>query len=131
MTKADVPKSFPWAMKMTPEVAPLGSFSLVAETVVAGTLVAGTLVALSQFSSNTFLTYAQGDTSVTDGRNYVPLLVPQRRRITARLRAEVVEHYMSGMSSRRVATTLGLGRTTVLEILKAAGVDTRPQGRKY
>ena len=36
-----------------------------------------------------------------------------------------------GMRSQRVATTLGLGRTTVLEILKSAGVDIRPQGPKY
>ena len=57
--------------------------------------------------------------------------VPQRRRITARLHADVIEHYNRGMSSRRVAATLGLGRTTVLEILKDAGVTVRPRGRKY
>lgn len=116
MSNANVPKLFPSGMKMTPEVAPLGSLSL---------------VALSQFCSNTLLTDVQDDTSVTDGRNYVPSPARQRRRITARLRAEVVEHYMAGMSCRRVAATLGLGRTTVLEILKAAGVPVRPQGRKY
>jgi hypothetical protein len=88
-------------------------------------------VALSQFCSNTLLTDLQGDTPVTDRRNYVSSPVQQRRRITARLRAEVMEHYMAGMSSRRVAATVGLGRTTVLGILKAAGVDIRPQGRKY
>jgi len=43
----------------------------------------------------------------------------------------MVEHYMNGMTSRRVAVALGLGRTTVLEVLKAAGVEVRPQGRKY
>ena len=58
-------------------------------------------------------------------------LVPQRRRITHTLRAEVVEHYAAGMSCRRVAAALGLGRTTVLQILKAAGIEVRPQGRKY
>jgi hypothetical protein len=89
------------------------------------------LVALSQFSSNTLLTYEQGDASVIEGRNLVLSRVPQRRRVTARLRVEVVEHYAAGMSSRRVAATLGLGRTTVLEILKAAGMDIRPQGRKF
>ena len=57
--------------------------------------------------------------------------VPQRRRITARLRAQVIEHYNRGMSSRRVAATLGLGRTTVMEILKVAGVEVRPHGRRY
>jgi transposase len=57
--------------------------------------------------------------------------VAQRRRITHSLRARVVEHYARGMTSRQVASTLGLGRTTVLEILKAADVAVRPQGRKY
>jgi DNA-binding transcriptional regulator LsrR (DeoR family) len=57
--------------------------------------------------------------------------VPQRRRITARLRTDVIEHYERGMSSRRVAASLGLGRTTVLEILKAADVRIRPQGSQY
>ncbi len=55
----------------------------------------------------------------------------RRRRITASLRADVVEHYMNEMTSRQVAVALGLGRTTVLEVLKAAGVEVRPQGRKY
>ena len=57
--------------------------------------------------------------------------ITQRRRITHTLRAEVVEHYAAGMSCRRVAAALGLGRTTVLQILKAAGIEVRPQGRKY
>jgi hypothetical protein len=35
------------------------------------------------------------------------------------------------MSCRRIAGILGLGRTTVLEILKVAGVEIRPRGRKY
>ena len=88
-------------------------------------------VALSQFCSNTLFTDVQDGVSVTDGRMGVLSPVPQRRRITARLRAEVVEHYTAGMSCRRVAAKLGLGRTTVLEILKAAGVALRAQGRKY
>jgi DNA-binding transcriptional regulator LsrR (DeoR family) len=57
--------------------------------------------------------------------------VRQRQRITASLRANVVEHYTQGMPSRQVASTLGLGRTTVLKVLKDAGVAIRPQGRKY
>src|ERR1700757_1847064 len=103
-------------MKMTPEVAPLGSFAL---------------VALSQFSSNTLLTDAQDDADVTDGHWRVRAPVPQRRRTTARLRTDVSGHYQSGMSSRRVANALGLGRTTVLEILKAADVKVWPRGRRY
>ena len=54
-----------------------------------------------------------------------------RRRITAGLRAAVVAAYESGQPSRQVAEELELGRTTVLKILKAAGVTIRPQGRKY
>jgi transposase-like protein len=68
---------------------------------------------------------------VAEGRDLVRSPVPQRRRITARLRAEVVEHYRGGMTSRRVAATLGLGRTTVLGILRDAGVELRPRGRRY
>jgi DNA invertase Pin-like site-specific DNA recombinase len=89
------------------------------------------LVALSQFCSNTLFTGVQDDVSVANGRPRVLSPIPQRRRITNRLRAEVIEHYERGMSSRRVAATLGLGRTTVLEILKAAGISLRPRGRKY
>lgn len=55
----------------------------------------------------------------------------QRQRITERLRAEVIEAYGFGQTSREVAETFAIGRTTVLKILKAAGVTVRPQGRKY
>jgi hypothetical protein len=78
------------------------------------------LVALERVWLNTLVTDVQLDAFVTDGPTRILSSVPQRRRITARLRAEVVEHYNRGMSSRRVAATLGLGRTTVLMILKAA-----------
>jgi transposase len=47
------------------------------------------------------------------------------------MRADVIEAYESGKTSRQVAARFGLGRTTVLTILKAAGVTVRPQGRKY
>jgi DNA invertase Pin-like site-specific DNA recombinase len=61
----------------------------------------------------------------------MPSPVPQRRRITARLRAEVVEAYESGKTSRQIAEELALGRTTVLKILNNAGMTVRPQGRNY
>ena len=89
------------------------------------------LVALSQFWSNKTLPERQNETSVTGVTQVLLSLVPQRRRITHTLRAEVVAHYAAGMSCRRVAAALGLGRTTVLQILKAAGIEVRPQGRKY
>lgn len=68
---------------------------------------------------------------MTEERRHVPPPVSRRRRITARLRADVVKYYEQGMTSRQVAETLALGRTTVLGILKDAGVTIRPQGRKY
>lgn len=67
---------------------------------------------------------------MTDVMFGIPSPARQRRRITQALRAEVVEHYVAGMSCRRIAGILGLGRTTVLEILKVAGVEIRPRGRK-
>lgn len=55
----------------------------------------------------------------------------QRQRVIDRLRAEVVEAYQSGQTSRQIAEELNLGRTTVLNILKTASVTVRPQGQKY
>jgi len=77
------------------------------------------------------LTPELDDAPVTERRNLLLSPSPQRRRITARLRVEVTEQYKRGMSSREVALKLGLGRTTVLDILKAAGVALRPRGRRY
>ncbi len=51
-----------------------------------------------------------------------------RRRITKRIKDEVVELYTGGKSSRSVAEQVGIGRTTVLQVLKARGVDLRPRG---
>ena len=94
-------------------------------------IAAGTIVALSQFWSNKRWPEGQSDTYVTGGDDGMSSPVRQRRRITHGLRVEVVEYYERGMSSRRVAATFGLGRTTVLEILNSAGVAMRPRGRKY
>ena len=89
------------------------------------------LVALGRFSPNTLLTYVQDDADVTDRPSRFASPPPKRRRITAQLRAAVVEAYESGQTSRQAAEELALGRTTVLKILKAAGVAVRPQGQKY
>jgi hypothetical protein len=70
-------------------------------------------------------------TDEVDGALEQVQVVPQRRRITDSLRGNVVEYYARGMTSRLVASTLGLGRTTVLNIMKAADVAIWPQGRKY
>lgn len=79
--------------------------------------------ALSRFSPN-MLTSVQDDACVTGGASRFVSPPRQRRRITAQLRAAVVEAYESG----QVARELALGRSTVLKILKAAGVTMRPQG---
>ncbi|WP_156765399.1 helix-turn-helix domain-containing protein [Mycobacterium sp. 1245852.3] len=89
------------------------------------------LVALSQFIPNTLLTDVQVDGFVKDGASRFVSPPRRRQRITAQLRAEVVAAYESGQTSRQVADEFALGRTTVLKILKAAGVTVRPQGRKY
>jgi hypothetical protein len=87
--------------------------------------------ALSRFSPNILLTPVQSDADLTDQ----PLLFAspprQRQRITNQLQAEVIEAYGFGQTSWEVAETFAIGRTTVLKILKAAGVRVRPQGRKY
>ena len=88
------------------------------------------LVALSRFSPNTSLTDAKSDADGTDRSSSFFSPLSQRRRVTARLRAVVVEAYESGQSSRQVAGELMLGRTTVLKILKAAGVPVRPPGHR-
>ena len=88
------------------------------------------LVALARFSPSYLLRKGRETSSVATN----PLLVSpprQRRRVTDRLRAEVVEAYQAGQTSRQVAEESGLGRSTVLGILKDAGVTMRPQGRKY
>jgi hypothetical protein len=87
--------------------------------------------ALSQLSPNNLVTLLQGDVSEVDRpRSFVS---PQRlrKRLTDRLRAEVIEAYEFGQTSRQVAERFELGRTTVLNILKEAGVTVRPQGQKY
>lgn len=89
------------------------------------------LVALGRFSPNTLLTDVQD--GVAEVEQPLSFVSPprQRQRVTDRLRAEVVEAYDSGQTSREVAETFAIGRTTVLKILKAAGVAVRPQGSRY
>ncbi|MGV9671358.1 helix-turn-helix domain-containing protein [Gordonia sp. NPDC003504] len=54
-----------------------------------------------------------------------------RSRITEQLRSDVVRLYEDGMTSRAVAGEVGIGRTTVLNILKREGVEIRPHGVHY
>ncbi|WP_163911080.1 helix-turn-helix domain-containing protein [Mycolicibacterium aubagnense] len=73
----------------------------------------------------------QDDESEVDLSSSVAPPLRQRRRITPQLRTQVVEAYEFGQTSRQVAETCGVGRSTVLKILKDAGVAVRPQGQKY
>ncbi|WP_420093209.1 helix-turn-helix domain-containing protein [Mycolicibacterium sphagni] len=47
------------------------------------------------------------------------------------MRAQVVEAYEAGQETREVAEKFGIGRTTVLKILKQAGLKARTQPRKH
>jgi DNA invertase Pin-like site-specific DNA recombinase len=107
------PKVFTNPMKTAPERYLRGPFHL---------------VALEQFCSNT--TIERSAHNVPD-ETTVQSVPEVRRRVTGSLRADVVEHYTQGMTARQVASTVGLGRTTVLKIPKEAGVAVRPQGRRY
>jgi hypothetical protein len=53
----------------------------------------------------------------------------RKRRITQSVRDEVVRLYASGRTALEVAEHCGIGKTTVLKIVKAAGLS-RPQGAK-
>lgn len=56
-----------------------------------------------------------------------PRWVPKKRRLRQRDRDEIVRLYSSGMSSRAVAAEVGVGRTTVLDVLRAMGIALRPR----
>ncbi len=54
-----------------------------------------------------------------------------RARLTASLRLQIVEHYQSGtVSALETAERFGVGKSTVLRILRDAGVEVRQQGRR-
>lgn len=76
----------------------------------------------------TLLTDVQNDAELTNRSSLCASPPQQRRQITTQLRTAVVEAYRSGKTSRQVAREFALGRSTVLTILKAAGVTVRPQG---
>ena len=66
-------------------------------------------------------------TSPTPPLNFIRLLVT-RRRVTKRDRKRVAELYLSGRSIGYVASEVGIGRATVLDILKRFGIERRPVG---
>jgi hypothetical protein len=55
----------------------------------------------------------------------------RRTRVTPQLRAEVVRRYQAGDPSRVVAEELGIGKATVLKLIKQQGLSLRPVGVRY
>ena len=54
-----------------------------------------------------------------------------RTRLTPKLRKQIVEHYQLGtFSALETAEHFGVGKSTVLRILRDAGAEVRPQGRR-
>ncbi len=54
-----------------------------------------------------------------------------RRRVRKQEQDEVVRLYISGMGTRDVAARLGIGKTTVLNILVRRGIDRRAVGKHH
>lgn len=54
-----------------------------------------------------------------------------RSRITPQLTDEVVRRYQSGETSKQVAESCGLGKSTVLKLLRTRGAEVRPIDVKY
>jgi hypothetical protein len=68
---------------------------------------------------------ASEPTRFANPRRYV------RTRVTARLARDVAARYEHGDSMRSIALTLGIGKATVVKILKAADVPIKPTGRHH
>lgn len=83
------------------------------------------LVALATFRANTPVELRPPAARIDDRA------ITGRRRITNRDRRRVVDLYQQGRSTRYVASEVGIGRATVLNILKQAGVERRPVGAHY
>jgi len=55
---------------------------------------------------------------------------PAKHRVTDRDRRQIEDLYVSGLSSLDVAERVGVGKATVLSVLRERGVAIRPQGRR-
>lgn len=60
-----------------------------------------------------------------------PVTRSWRCRITPELTDEVVSRYQSGETSKQVAESCGLGKSTVLKLLRLRGAEVRPVGVRY
>lgn len=76
-------------------------------------------VALAQLTLNTPVVRESSTARVRE-------VVVKRRRVTGRDRAQIVELYNKGKSSRAVAQEVGVAKSTVLRVLGEAGVEMRP-----
>lgn len=55
----------------------------------------------------------------------------KRIRLSERHQAEIEKFYLQGLSTRAVATRVGISKCAVLGVLKRREVEVRPQGNRY
>lgn len=85
-----------------------------------------TLVVLTRVNLNT-----RSSASSSSARPESPPRSRRRTRVTARVCARVIDRYSSGdVSALDTAEHLGLGKSTVLKILKESGVQVRKYGHR-
>jgi DNA invertase Pin-like site-specific DNA recombinase len=91
------------------------------------------VVALSDLCLNVGLTDVTklDDVPAAGLSRYAPPEGPRKARVTTALRADVVARYQRGGSSREVADTCGVAKSTVLKILRSEDIDVRPWGVRY
>lgn len=83
------------------------------------------MVVLSRVNLNTPRQRRKPSAAVPDCR------VQTKRRTTQRLRGEIVAYYKRGnVSALQTAKAHGVGKSTVLMILREAGAEVRPHGRR-
>lgn len=85
------------------------------------------VVVLAQAKTNTLRPRLQSSARSTDQLSKPTV----RTRVTDKLRQQVVNRYQAGnISAQAVAEELGIGKATVLRILKQADVPVRPHGQR-
>lgn len=91
------------------------------------------MVVLNHLNPNTACTGpAPSDRSFFGSSDPVETVpVQTRRRTKVKDRSEIVRLYESGLSSRAVAERVRIAKSSVLRILKEAGVEMRAPGVRY
>lgn len=88
-------------------------------------------VALRALKLNPVLSSEPSEEAARPMQRFRPPPGQRRTRVTARLRAEMIERYQAGETSRMVAEGTGTSKATVLKILREAGVELRPTGAHH